>query len=130
MQTLASRWQNWKARLWHSRASTSEPPLRAELFSGEQLQRHAVALAGQHQLDPKRGPNRLLLRLADNKQVLIQAYDLVTGAEAEGQRIASAGEWLLDNFYLIEQQIRLTRLHLPRMYSRELPRLLNGAAAG
>jgi cyclic beta-1,2-glucan synthetase len=108
----------------------NESPLRAELFSGEQLRRHAVALAGQHQLDPKPGRNRLLLRLADNEQVLVQAYDLVTGAEAEGRRIAPAGEWLLDNFYLIEQQIRLTRLHLPRTYSRELPRLLTGEAAG
>ena len=107
-----------------------DAPLRAELFSDEQLQRHAVALAGQHLLDPKRGSNRLLLRLADNEQVLLQAYDLVTKAEAEGRRVAPAGEWLLDNFYLIEQQIRLTRLHLPRTYSRELPRLLTGAAAG
>ena len=81
-------------------------------------------------IDPKHGSNRLLLRLADNEQVLIQAYDLVTGAEAEGRRVAPAGEWLLDNFYLIEQQIRVTRLHLPRTYSRELPRLLNGTAAG
>jgi hypothetical protein len=87
-------------------------------------------LAGQHLIDPKHGPNRLLLRLADNEQVLIQAYDLVAGAEVQGRRIAPAGEWLLDNFYLIEQQIRLTRLHLPRTYSRELPRLLSGAAAG
>jgi cellobiose phosphorylase len=100
------------------------------LFSGEQLQRHAVALAAGHQLDPKRGPNRLLLRLADNEQMLIQAYDLVSGAEAEGRRVAPTSEWLLDNFYLIEQQIRLTRLHLPRTYSRELPRLLTGSAAG
>lgn len=104
--------------------------MRAELFSGKQLRRHAVALAGQHQLDPKLGPNRLLLRLDDNEQALIHAYDLVTGAEAEGRRIAPAGEWLLDNFYLIEQQIRVTRLHLPRTYSRELPRLSTGAAAG
>jgi cyclic beta-1,2-glucan synthetase len=109
---------------------TSEPPLRAELFSSEQLQRHAIGLAGQHQIDPQRGPNRLLLRLADNERILVEAYDLVTGAEAEGRRVAPAGEWLLDNFYLIEQQIRLTRLHLPRTYSRELPRLLTGAAAG
>jgi cellobiose phosphorylase len=111
-------------------ARASEPPLRAELFSDEQLRRHAVALAGRHQLDPKRGPNRLLLRLADNEEALIQAYDLVTRAEVEGRRIAASGEWLLDNFYLIEQQISLTRLHLPRTYSRELPRLSNGAAAG
>lgn len=106
------------------------PPLRAELFSGEQLRRHAIALAGQHLLDPKPGSNRLLLRLDDNEHVLIQAYDLVTGAESEGRRTGPAGEWLLDNFYLIEQQIRMTRLHLPRTYSRELPRLLNGPSAG
>ena len=104
--------------------------MRAELFSGDQLQRHAVALARQHQIDPKHGANRLLLRLADNEQVIIKAYDLVTSAEADGRRIALAGEWLLDNFYLIEQQIRVTRLHLPRTYSRELPRLLKGPAAG
>jgi hypothetical protein len=128
MQTVSLHWQKWKAR--QVRARASEPPLRAELFSGEQLRRHAVALAGQHQLDPKPGPNRLLLRLADNEQALIQAYDLVTVAEADGRRIAPAGEWLLDNFYLIEQQIRLTRLHLPRTYSRELPRLSTGTAAG
>jgi cyclic beta-1,2-glucan synthetase len=109
---------------------SSERPLRAELFNGEQLQRHAVALAGQHQLDPQGGPNHLLLRLDDNEQILNQAYELVTRAEAEGRRVAPTGEWLLDNFYLIEQQIRVTRLHLPRTYSRELPRMLNGSAAG
>ena len=127
---VSLRHHNWRTSQTRSRPRASEAPLRAELFSGDQLQRHAVALAGQHLIDPKHGSNRLLLRLADNEQVLIQAYDLVTGAEAEGRRVAPAGEWLLDNFYLIEQQIRLTRLHLPRTYSRELPRLLNGAAAG
>ncbi|HAL92510.1 MAG TPA: cyclic beta 1-2 glucan synthetase, partial [Verrucomicrobia bacterium] len=39
-------------------------------------------------------------------------------------------EWLLDNFYLIEEQIRTARRHLPKGYSRELPRLLNGPSAG
>src|SRR5208282_5370795 len=48
----------------------------------------------------------------------------------EGRRITPAGEWLLDNFYLIEEQIQLARRHLPRGYSRELPRLLNGPSAG
>jgi cyclic beta-1,2-glucan synthetase len=33
-------------------------------------------------------------------------------------------------FYLIEEQIQMARRHLPRGYSRELPRLLNGAFAG
>ncbi|MCX7029317.1 MAG: cyclic beta 1-2 glucan synthetase, partial [Spirochaetes bacterium] len=112
------------------RAEASSVPLRAELFSGEQLQRHARTLAGQHRLDPKHGPNRLLAQLAENEQILVQTYDLVTAAEAQGLRVAPAGEWLLDNYYLIEQQIRMTRLHLPRTYSRELPRLVSGPIAG
>jgi cyclic beta-1,2-glucan synthetase len=128
MSTLSVRWQKWQDRRAYARAS--EPPLRAELFNGEQLRRHARVLAKQHQLALKHGPNRLLRRLADNAQVLIQAYDLVAGAESDDRRLAPASEWLLDNFHLIEQQIRLTQLHLPRTYSRELPRLLTGQAAG
>jgi cyclic beta-1,2-glucan synthetase len=46
------------------------------------------------------------------------------------RRITPAGEWLLDNFYLIEEQIRTARRHLPKGYSRELPTLRHGASAG
>ena len=104
--------------------------LRAELFSVEQLKRHAVTLAGEHRIDPRPGPDRLLPRLADNARVLLAAYDLVTAAVTAGQRIAPAEAWLLDNFYLIEQQISLARRHLPRGYSRQLPRLGEGPSAG
>lgn len=104
--------------------------LRAELFSIEQLKRHAVALAGQHRINPHPGPDRLLPRLADNARVLLAAYDLVTAAATPGQRIVPAEAWLLDNFYLIEQQIGLARRHLPRGYSRQLPRLADGPSAG
>jgi len=39
----------------------------------------------------------------------------------------AAGEWLLDNFYMIEDQNPHGKRHLPKGYSRELPRLLEGA---
>ncbi|MFO7541704.1 MAG: glucoamylase family protein, partial [Thiobacillus sp.] len=104
--------------------------LRSELFSIEQLKRHAVTLAGQHQIDPRPGPDRLLPRLADNARVLLAAYDVVTAAATPGQRIVPAEAWLLDNFYLIEQQIGMARRHLPRGYSRQLPRLADGPSAG
>ena len=77
--------------------------LRAELFSIEQLKRHAVILSGQHEIDPRPGADRLLPRLADNARVLLAAYDIVTAAATTGQRIAPTEAWLLDNFYLIEQ---------------------------
>ena len=106
--------------------------LRAELFSLEQLKRHAVTLAGQYKIDPNPYPSadKLLPRLADNERVLLAAYDVVVATTTPGQRIVAAEAWLLDNFYLIEQQINLARQHLPPGYSRQLPRLENGPSVG
>ena len=107
-----------------------EPPLRSELFSSDQMKQHGKALADSHTLDVRPGPDQLLTRLAENEGVLIEACNLVTAAVKTNRRIAPAGEWLLDNFYLIEEQIRTAKKHLPKGYSRELPRLLNGSSAG
>ena len=104
--------------------------LRSELFSIEQLKRHGLALANQHRIDPRAGPDQLLPRLADNERVLLKAYDVVTATAMPGQSMVPAEAWLLDNFYLIEQQIRMARRHLPRGYSRQLPRLADGPVAG
>ena len=107
-----------------------EPPLRAELFSTDQMEQHGKNLAGSHQLSPERAPHLLLARLAENEDVLLDVRNLLTEAVKTNRRITPAGEWLLDNFYLIEEQIRTARRHLPKDYSRELPRLLNGPSAG
>jgi cyclic beta-1,2-glucan synthetase len=107
-----------------------EQPLRAELLSVDQLARHAASLAASHQLAKERGSDQLILRLDENERILVQTYHLVTAAVARNRRISSAADWLLDNFYLVEDQIRLTRRNLPRSYSRELPRLANGPHAG
>src|SRR5688572_12088242 len=106
-----------------------EQPLRAELFSIEQLERHAKAIAASHRLAAGRARDKLLSRLDDNERVLIATYDLVTAAADQNRRIEPAAEWLLDNFYLIEEQIRAIRRLLPPSYSRELPRLAAGPAA-
>ena len=107
-----------------------EPPLRSELFSTDQLEQHAKALAGFHAVDKRAGPDRLLGRLEKNEDILRDAYQLIVAAVADKGRMAPADEWLLDNFYLIEDQIRTARRHLPKNYSTELPRLLRGTSAG
>ena len=58
----------------------------------------------------------------------IETYDLVSAAADQNRRIEPAAEWLLDNFYLVEEQIRAIRRLLPPSYSRELPRLESGSA--
>ena len=107
-----------------------EQPLRAELYSIEQLERHAKVVAMAHTLAAGRGDDRLLPRLDDNECILIATYDLVAAAADDNRRIEPAAEWLLDNFYLIEEQIRAIRRLLPPAYSQELPRLSTGGLAG
>ncbi|MBK8121855.1 MAG: cyclic beta 1-2 glucan synthetase [Sulfuritalea sp.] len=116
---------------WRSRpAREEEAPLRAELFSGDQMEQHRKALAATHTLAPGRAPDRLLARLADNESVLVGVCRRLTEAVGAKHRLTPTGEWLLDNFYLIEEQIRTAKRHLPRGYSRELPRLAQGPSAG
>ena len=107
-----------------------DTPKRAELFSADQMRQHGRFLAEWHQLARRWAPDRLLARLGDNERVLIRTCHLLTDALAADRQIVPAGEWLLDNFYLIEEQIRTARRHLPAGYSRELPRLSNGPSAG
>ncbi|MBI5017592.1 MAG: cyclic beta 1-2 glucan synthetase [Deltaproteobacteria bacterium] len=94
------------------------------------MREHGKALADTHSLGLERAPDRLLTRLAENEAVLTGAFTLLTEALTAERRIAPAGEWLLDNFYLIEEQIRTARRHLPKGYSRGLPRLASGPSAG
>ena len=107
-----------------------ESPLRSELFSNDQMEQHGKALAGSHRVGSGHAPDRLLARLADNEAVLIEVRDLLLEPVETSRRMTPAGEWLLDNFYLIEEQIRTAKSHLPKGYSRQLPRLLNGPSAG
>src|SRR5437868_13577491 len=129
MLTKFPRSKTSPARSWPRRARARELPLRAELFGVEQLARHAQAIAAQHKLVAARTSARLLTRLDQNEKVL-RAFNRATLAVDQSRRVTPAAEWLLDNFYLIEEQIQLARRHLPREYSRELSRLTSGPSAG
>lgn len=128
---LFEKFNNWKKPnegAIELLTTTDEPPLRSELYNVEQLERRANLIASNHQLATARTADKLLPRLDDNERVLVATYDLISAAAARKRRIAPAAEWLLDNFYLIEEQIRSIRRLLPRSYSGELPRLAEGAA--
>src|SRR6187399_77790 len=96
---------------------TDEQPLRSELFNVDLLQRHARQLAQRHQVALWKGPNRLLPRLAANEKLLREFNEQTLQVE-KIRRVTPAAEWLLDNFHLIEEQIRMARRHLPRGFSR------------
>jgi cellobiose phosphorylase len=111
-------------------AAAQEQPLRSELLSAEQMERYGRTLASGHRLMAKPCRNQLLPRLASNEAVLLDICERLVDAVAANRRITPAGEWLLDNFHLIEEQIAMAKRHLPRRYSRELPCLAAGPSAG
>lgn len=95
------------------------------------MEQYGKILAGLHILNPKvASEQQLLSRLAENEVILLDVHNLLTEAVKSNHQITPAGEWVLDNFYLIEEQIRIGKRHLPKGYSKELPRLLNGLSAG
>ncbi len=133
------------ARHPRSRAATGQPgiarprligldssPLHGELLGVERLEERARALAAGYTLsrNPQRGPPRLLRRLSDHTRVLRHAYRTLAGDVRRGEPIAPAAEWLLDNFHLVEGEIREIRHHLPTRYYRELPKLATRELAG
>src|SRR5712664_3930113 len=102
-------------------------PIREELYSIERLEQYALALAAEHQIAEK--PQRvslLLPRLEENSRKLLDAYQALAESIRSEHVISPAAEWLVDNFHIVEEQVREIREDLPRGYYRELPKLANG----
>jgi cyclic beta-1,2-glucan synthetase len=105
--------------------------LRAELFSSERLEQHAASLAAAQRVTQRRSARRSLnARLKQNESVLLAAYRAIGAAIGEGRPITPAAEWLLDNYHLVEEQIREIREDLPPGFYRQLPKLEDGPFAG
>jgi cyclic beta-1,2-glucan synthetase len=111
--------------------SEEDAPIRAELFSVERLEQFAETLAAEHQevAQPKRF-RQLLPRLEDNGRILVNAYRILADAVRNESTISPAAEWLIDNFHIIEEQLREIQEDLPKGYYRELPKLTQGDFAG
>lgn len=114
-----------------SKTREPEDPIRAELFSIERLEQHAESLATEQRVSPKRGTrSRLLARVKDNARVLTQGYRGITRSINERRAITPASEWLVDNFHVIEDQIREIIDDLPPGFYRRLPKLAAGFLEG
>lgn len=122
--------RTWLRGSGRPRKRPEEPPLRSELFNADQMEQHGAILATSHTLALRCAPDQLLTRLAANEAVLTEVCALLAAAITANHRITPASEWLLDNFYLVEEQIHTAKRHLPKGYSRELPRLAHGPSAG
>src|SRR6266851_2258701 len=108
-----------------------EGPIRSELFSAERLEQHAENLAAAQvaSLDVEEG-RPLIPRVLENGRVLLEYYRATAYAIKQGGTITPAAEWLVDNFYIVEEQLREIRDDLPAGFYRRLPKLASGHLGG
>ncbi len=105
----------------------AEEPIRSEIFSAERLKQHAESLALSQTVtsNPKKGYN-LAERLKNNRKIFSDCYHTIGKAVNEKQAITPAAEWLIDNFHIVEGQLRDIGEHLPIGFYKELPKLSHG----
>jgi cyclic beta-1,2-glucan synthetase len=106
-------------------------PIREALFGIDRLEQHAESLAKAQ--DVTKHPTSvysLQNRLSNNAKALRETYQTITSDLESGHGIAHAAEWLLDNYHVVEKQIRDIRTALPPRYYDQLPKLADGPFAG
>src|SRR5438876_2489104 len=114
-------------RLKSAADAGADLPIREELYSIERLEQYAATLAAEHKIAEK--PHRvslLLPRLEGNGRKLIAASKALADSIREEHVISPAAEWLVDNFHIVEEQVREIREDLPKSYYHELPKLAEG----
>ncbi len=105
-------------------------PLRAEVCGPEHLAEIARAIAADSTLGAQRAGQPLLRRFQGNGRILADTYRKLATSAQNDESITTDAEWLLDNYYIIEDVLREVRVDLPRGYYVELPALGRGILAG
>ncbi|HTC22370.1 MAG TPA: hypothetical protein VK859_16065, partial [bacterium] len=108
-----------------------EDPIRSELFSADRFDQHARSLAEAQLVteDPKSGVP-LAPRLRENEKILRESFRYLTLEAEKKKPIHPAGEWLIDSFYVVEEQLRDIKRYLPHDFYNELPKLSDGFLRG
>jgi cyclic beta-1,2-glucan synthetase len=108
-----------------------EEPIRAELFSAERLEQHAESLAAAQTVTTDSDSGRPLIpRVTENGRALLEYYRATAKSVQQDLTITPAAEWLVDNFYIVEEQLREIRDDLPVGFYKKLPKLASGHLQG
>lgn len=97
----------------------------------EDLAAHARGLGKFHRVVRVRRSCRLIIRrLEDNFRFITRIYQETADDLHQGKQVAPAGEWLLDNYYIVEEQVKEILLSVRGRRFQDLPVLTNGQFKG
>jgi cyclic beta-1,2-glucan synthetase len=130
---VALKYFRWRG---HGRAlldgsSQIDEPISAEIFSVERLEHHAESLAKAQEVSPTQTAGISLRgRLRSNAAGLADAFHTLIAGIRNGRAVTPAAEWLVDNYYIVDEHIRAVRRDLPPGFYKQLPKLANGPLRG
>ncbi|MGB3391381.1 MAG: glucoamylase family protein, partial [Pseudaminobacter sp.] len=102
--------------------ATPEQPIRSNYLPEERLRALGASLARNevvqfHGLEPF----DFQARNRENAEKILEVYRATNAAQARGDAITPAAQWLLENNYLVEETIFQIKRDLPRRFYHELP---------
>lgn len=95
------------------------------------LKESAISLAKIHKVSSTSHESRPIKPiLEDSKQVLTDTYRALSKFVKSEKEISPASEWLMDNFYIIQEQIVQIGIDFPKAYQKNIPILSKGDHEG
>ena len=106
----------------HQFPAPPEEPIRDQFLHedrlralGERLARNEIpSLLGMETFEFQK-------RIRENGATILDVYRSTNAAQARGETVTPAAQWLLDNHYLVEETSYQIKRDLPRRFYRELP---------
>ena len=101
-----------------------EAPIRSQFLPEERLRSLGESLARGEVKDLcGLAPFDFQARIRESASKILEVYRLTNAAQARGETVTPAAQWLLDNNYLVEETIYPIKRDLPRRFYRQLPTL-------
>ncbi|MBA8899432.1 glucoamylase family protein [Phyllobacterium sp. P30BS-XVII] len=104
--------------------SVQPNPIRAHYKSIDDLRDMGARVArGEDIRLPDYEPMVFEQRTVENARLILHSYRSSDAAARKGETITPAAQWLLDNYYLVDQNIQQVERDLPKKFFRQLPPL-------
>ena len=105
--------------------------IKGALLDEYQLENYLEKIASDHILqDKSEKVTYPIPRLEDNFEVITQTYELLNSHLKMGINIHPAGEWLLDNYYIIEETVKTIEKELTLAKYKNFVALASGPYQG
>ena len=105
--------------------------IKGVVLDNEQLQNYMEKNAINDNINPKSNMNTYpIYRVLENFKFIEKTYDLLTEAIKQEIDIYPAGEWLLDNFYIVDETVKKVSKEIGIKRYKALPGIAEGNYKG